>query len=173
GPALQGPRGTAWNNAHVIYNYVVPQYTPNADAAKQFILDLAANYDRAMYHSKLYNSPSFFGSPILESDRDYPAVEGATTFQDLHDAWFEDDPFRLEGEPEGKLRPLKNAVEWTTNVGHPGVTNPAVAEVYNTFVIPNMFARAVRGDESPEQSIHTAAAEARAIFEAWRTRGLI
>lgn len=173
GPALQGPRGTAWNNAHVIYNYVVPQYTPNADAAKQFILDLAANYDRAMYHSKLYNSPSFFGSPILESDRDYPAVEGATTFQDLHDAWFEDDPFRLEGEPEGKLRPLKNAVEWTTNVGHPGVTNPAVAEVYNTFVIPNMFARAVRGDETPEQAIRTAAAEARAVFDAWRERGLI
>ena len=54
-----------------------------------------------------------------------------------------------------------------------GVCSPAVAEVYNTFIIPNMFARAVRGDESPEDSIRTAAAEARAVYDAWRQRGLI
>ena len=172
GPALAGPRGTNLSNAHVIYNYVIPQHAGNIDPAKQFILDLAVNYDQAMYHSKLYNSPSFFNSP-LSGAGDYPAVSGASSFADLHEAWFDDDPFRLEGEPEGKLKPLKNAVEWTTNVGHPGSTSPAVAEAFNTFVIPNMFARAVRGDESPEQAIHTAAAEARAIFAAWRTRGLI
>ncbi|HET9028386.1 MAG TPA: extracellular solute-binding protein [Trueperaceae bacterium] len=172
GPALHGPRGSAWSNAHVIYNYIVPQHAKNVDAAKQFVLDLAANYDQAMYASKLYNSPSFFNSPIT-GNGDFPAVAGATTFADLHEAWFEDDPFRLEGEAVGKLKPLKNAVEWTTNVGRPGYTSPAVAEAFNTFVIPNMFARAVRGDESTEDSIRTAAAEARKIFDAWRQRGLI
>jgi multiple sugar transport system substrate-binding protein len=172
GPALQGPRGSAWSNAHVIYNYIVPQHSQNVDAAKAFILDLSQNYDQAMYASKLYNSPSFFNSPI-SGNGGYPAVTGAATFADLHEAWFDDDPFRLEGEPEGKLRPLKNAIEWTTNVGHPGVTSPAVAEVFNTFVIPNMFARAVRGDQSTEDAIRTAAGEARAVFDAWRTRGLV
>lgn len=172
GPALAGPRGTNLSNAHVIYNYVIPQHAQSIDPAKQFVLDLAENYDQAMYNSKLYNSPSFFTSPVSGAG-EYPAVSGASTFADLHEAWFENDPFLLDGEPEGKLRPLKNAIEWTTNVGNPGSTSPAVAEAFNTFVIPNMFARAVRGDETAEQSIHTAAAEARAIFDAWRTRGLI
>ena len=172
GPALQGPRGSAWANAHVIYNYIIPQYSRFPDLAKQFILDLAENYDLAMYHSKLYNSPSFFDSPI-SGNGDYPEVPGAQTFRDLHDAWFENDPFKLPDEPEGKLRPLLDAVEWTTNVGHPGVCSPAVAEVYNTFIIPNMFARAVRGDETPEESIRSAAAEARVVYDGWRARGLI
>ncbi len=172
GPALQGPRGTAWSNAHVIYNYIVPQHSKNVDAAKTFILDLSENYDQAMYHSKLYNSPSFFTSPV-SGNGDYPAVAGASTFADLHEAWFDDDPFRIEGEPEGKLKPLKNAVEWTTNVGNPGYTSPAVAEVFNTFIIPNMMARAVRGDESVEDSIRNAAGEARKVFDAWRKRGLV
>src|SRR5690606_42145515 len=52
GPALAGPRGTNLSNAHVIYNYVIPQHAENIDPAKQFVLDLAVNYDQAMYHSK-------------------------------------------------------------------------------------------------------------------------
>src|SRR5690606_8401490 len=100
GPALQGPRGTSYSNAHVIYNYIVPQHSQNVDAAKQFMLDLAENYDQAMYASKLYNSPSFFTSPV-SGNSEFPSVPGASTFADLHQAWFNDDPFRLEGEPEG------------------------------------------------------------------------
>lgn len=172
GPALQGPRGTAWANAHVIYNYVVPQHAQNKDGAQQFILDLAENYDQAMYNSKLYNSASFFDASVT-GNGDYPAVSGAATFRDLHNAWFTNDPFKLPNEADGKLLPLINATEWTTNVGHPGVCSPAVAEVYNTFVVPNMFARAVRGDQTPEESIRTAAAEAKAIYSAWRERGLV
>lgn len=172
GPALHGPRGSAWANAHVIYNYIVPQHAANPDGAQQFILDLAENYDMAMYHSRLYNSASFFTAPI-SGNGDYPAVPGASTFKDLHEAWFANDPFKLPNEADGKLVPLINATEWTTNVGHPGVCSPAVAEVYNTFVIPNMFARAVRGDQTPEESIRTAAAEANTVFSAWRERGLV
>lgn len=172
-PALQGPRGTNWSNAHVVYNYMVPQFSSNVDGAKTFILDLMSNYDQAMYGSQLYNSPAFFGAPVPAGERGYPAVAGATTLQDLHNAWFENDPFKLPNEADGKLLPLRGGTEWTTNVGHPGYTNPAVAEVYNTFIIPNMMARAVRGEETPEVSIKRAAGEAREIFKAWRERGLI
>ncbi|HEX7004066.1 MAG TPA: extracellular solute-binding protein [Trueperaceae bacterium] len=172
-PALQGPGGTSLNNAHVIYNYTIPQHSPNIDTAKQFILDLAANEDQVMYNSELYMSPSFFSTPIPEGDRGYEAVEGAETVRDLHNAWFENDPFKLPDEEDGKLLPLRDAVDWTTNVGHPGVTNPAVAEVFNTFVIPNMMARAVRGEQTPEDSVKRAAEEARQVFQAWRDRGLL
>ena len=172
-PALKGPRGTGWVNAHVIYNYVVPKYSANIDTAKQFILDLTANYDQVMYNSKLYDSPSFFGVPVPGGDRGYAGVSGASTVQDLSNAWFDNDPFKLDGEADGKLSVFKNALEWTTNVGHPGYTSPAVAEIYNTFVIPNMMARAVRGDETPEASIKRAATEARAVFDSWRKRGLV
>src|SRR5690606_37148299 len=79
GPALAGPRGTNLSNAHVIYNYVIPQHAQSIDPAKQFVLDLAENYDQAMYNSKLYNSPSFFTSPVSGAG-EYPAVSGASTF---------------------------------------------------------------------------------------------
>ncbi|MBI5100837.1 MAG: extracellular solute-binding protein, partial [Nitrospirae bacterium] len=59
-PALKGPRGSRWHAEHVIYNYIVPKYSKNVDTAKKFLLALAANYDQAMYHSELYNSPAFF-----------------------------------------------------------------------------------------------------------------
>lgn len=172
-PALKGPRGTGWVNAHVIYNYIVPKYSPNIDTAKQFILDLTANYDQVMYNSKLYDSPSFFGVPVPSGDRGYAAVSGASTVQDLSNAWFDNDPFKLDGEADGKLSVFKDALQWTTNVGHPGYTSPAIAEIYNTFVIPNMMARAVRGDETPEASIKRAATEARTVFDSWRKRGLV
>jgi multiple sugar transport system substrate-binding protein len=172
-PALKGPSGTALSNCHVVYNYVVPKFAKNPDAAKQFILDLAADGDQAMYNSELYNTPSFLSAPVPAGNRGYPAVPGAKTVQDLFNAWFTNDPFKLEGEADGKLKPLLNAPQWTTNVGHPGPTSPAVAEVFNTFVMPNMMARAVRGQQSPEDSIKQAAADARKVFSSWRQRGLI
>lgn len=172
-PALQGPGGSGWHNAHVIYNYAIPDHSPNVDIAKQFILDLASNEDQVMYNSELYMTPSFFGTPIPDASRDYDPVSGAQTVEDLHNAWFENDPFKLPNEEDGKLIPLRDAVEWTTNVGHPGVTNPAIAEIFNTFVIPNMMARAVRGEQSAEDSVRRAAQESREIFDAWRERGLL
>lgn len=173
-PALQGPSGTRWANAHVLYNYVVPQFArANAPLAKAFIKHLVTNYDRAIYQSKLYNSPSYFGTPIPEGDRGYEPASGAKTLQDLTDAWFDNDPFKLPGEADGKLRVLKGAVDWTTNIGYPGYANPAIGEVFNTFVIPNMMATVARGQDKPEAAVKRAAAQAHAIFAKWRARGLV
>ncbi|GKT09186.1 ABC transporter substrate-binding protein [Desulforhabdus sp. TSK] len=57
-PGLKGPRGTRWACEHVIYNYIVPNYSKNADIAKEFLLALVENYDQAIYFSELYNSPA-------------------------------------------------------------------------------------------------------------------
>ncbi len=75
-PALKGPRGTRWSCEHVIYNYIVPKYSKNADTAKKFLLDLVRTTIRPCTHSELYNSPAFFDAPIPSGDRGYPAVQG-------------------------------------------------------------------------------------------------
>ncbi len=171
-PALKGPRGTAWNCEHVIYNYIVPKYSKNVDTAKKFLLDLVANYDQAMYASELYNSPAFFDAPIPAGNRGYPEVKGAKKMRDLHNAWFDDDPFVLPGEVKGKLAVLKDAEKWSTNMGYPGPANPAEGEVFATFILPNMLANAARGMKA-EESVAQAEILAKAIFAKWRKKGLV
>jgi len=161
-----------WHSEHVIYNYIVPKYSKNIDTAKKFLIDLVANYDQAMYYSELYNSPAFFDAPIPAGDRGYSAVKGAKKLRDLHNAWFDDDPFAIAGESNGKLSVLKDAEKWSTNIGHPGPANPAIGEVFATFVVPNMFANAVRGMKA-ETAVEQAELLTKAIFAKWRKKGLV
>jgi multiple sugar transport system substrate-binding protein len=172
-PALKGPRGTGWVSEHVIYVSVIPKFAANPDLAKQFLLDLCANYDQAMWASKLYNSPSFFSTSVPAGDRGYPKVAGASNLNDLFQTWFDKDPFALEGEATDKLKPLEDAQKWSTNVGHPGPASPAIGEIFGTFVIPNMFAKVAQGKQSAEDSIKEAAAECNKIFAKWRAKGLV
>ncbi len=171
-PALKGPRGTQWVCEHVIYNYMIPKYSKNVDPAKRFLIDLVANYDEAMYASELYNSPAFYDTPIPPGKRIYPEVKGAKKVRDLSNAWFSDDPFALPGEAKGKLAVLKDAEKWSTNVGFPGPANPAVGEVFATFILPNMMANAARGMK-PEQAVEQAELLVKAIYAKWRKKGLV
>ncbi len=171
---LAGPNGTRWGNVHILYNYIMPKFAKaKEDTAKQFIKYLAENYDQAMYNSKLYNSPCFYNAPVPGGDRGYPTVENAKTFRDLNDAWFTHDPFKLKEEADGKLKPLITVPQVTTNLGHPGYSNPAVGEVFNTFVLPNMFAKVARGQQKPEEAVDEAGKAARRVYESWRKRGII
>jgi multiple sugar transport system substrate-binding protein len=45
--------------------------------------------------------------------------------------------------------------------------------VFNTFVIPNMFAKAARGDATPAQSVSEAERQIKAVFDKWRAAGLV
>lgn len=173
-PALKGPGGMGWASEHVIYVSVIPKFaSKNADLAKQFLLDLCANYDRAMWESELYASPAFFKTRLPAGERGYPRVKGAKNLRDVHNAWFRKDPFALPGEAGGKLLPLMDAEKWSTNVGHPGPANPAEGEIFGTYIIPNMFARVAQKRQSAEESVRQAAAECNKIFEKWRAQGLI
>jgi multiple sugar transport system substrate-binding protein len=66
---------------------------------------------------------------------------------------------------------MKDVASWTTNVGHPGYTNPAISEVYARGVVSRMFADVVTGRMTPEQALERADREASAIFGRWRERG--
>lgn len=54
-----------------------------------------------------------------------------------------------------------------TNVGYPGYSTAAIDEVFSTFVIPTMFAKAARDDMSPEDAIKAAEREMKRIFAKW------
>ncbi|MFN2496793.1 MAG: ABC transporter substrate-binding protein [Pseudonocardiaceae bacterium] len=151
-PALRGP-ATAIAAQHVMYNWIVPASSRNPDAAKEFLLHYTANFAAATYYSELYDFPAWSGL--------VPQLDG----------WLGADPFG--STPSDKLAVLRGATDWATNIGHPGPASPAVGEVFSQFIIPNMYARAARGEMTPEQTVARAEAEIRPIFDKWRQRGLV
>jgi multiple sugar transport system substrate-binding protein len=154
--ALKGPRGDQHASAHVWNIYVIPNYVeegPELEAAKQFLLHLTANYSQAVFNSKLYNFPAFESTvPELET-------------------WLANDPFG--SRPPDKLTVLLTAKDWVTYLGWPGPSNPAVAEVYATNLIPTMMGRAALGELTPEEAVAEAEAQINDVFDKWREKGLV
>ncbi|MFQ6673028.1 MAG: hypothetical protein ACE5KY_06985, partial [Candidatus Tectimicrobiota bacterium] len=122
--------------------------------------------------SELYHSPAFFDTKVPSGNRDYARISGARKLRDLHNAWFDKDPFALPGEATDKLKVLKDAEKWSTAVGHPGPASPAIGEVFGTFVLPNMMANAARGMK-PGVAVAQAETLPKAIFKKWRKKGLV
>lgn len=155
-PALLGPGGVGLVSEHLIPTYFIPNHAPNPDAAKEFILHLVANYNQVVFNSQLYNFPAFASTaPQL-------FAEGG---------WLDVDPFG--SRPVDKLRLLRDAETWSTVIGHPGAANAAIGEVFGTFIIPNMYAKAARGEMTPEEAVADAEAQMIPIFERWRAEGLM
>lgn len=150
---LEGPAGTGLASEHVIPIYVVPEHAGNPEAAKEFMLHLVGNYDQATDNSELYTFPAF-----------------PSTVPNLNE-WLEDDPY--DSNPADKLVLLQDADQWSTNVGHPGPASAAIGEVFGTFVIPQMMAKAARGDLTPQEAVAEAEDQVRTIFDQWRERGLV
>ncbi len=69
--------------------------------------------------------------------------------------------------PADKYKVLGNVLDWATNVGYPGYASAAIDEAFKTWVIPTMFAKVARGDESPEDAVKAAEAEYKRIFARW------
>jgi maltose-binding protein MalE len=151
-PALRGPKD-ARAAQHVLYNWIVPKHAANVDAAKEFLLHYTANFASATWHSKLYDFPAW-------AER-VPQLDG----------WLDNDPYGAK--PANKLAFLGEATQWSTNIGYPGPSNTAIGEVFGTFLIPTMFARAARGELNPKQAVAQAEAQIKPIFEKWRARGLV
>jgi hypothetical protein len=150
--ALDGPAdGLAAQ--HVMYNWIVPEHAENPDAAKEFLLHYTENYARATWESELYDFPAF--------------PDGVPRLND----WLDNDPFG--SDPPDKLAVLKDALDWSTNVGRHGNANTAIGEVFGTFIVPNMYARAARGQQSPEESVARAESQIKPIFAKWRRQGLV
>jgi ABC-type glycerol-3-phosphate transport system substrate-binding protein len=155
---LVGPAGAESSlvSEHVIPIYVVPTHAANPDAAKEFMLALTENTSQIVLQSELYNFPSFFDmNPELLED----------------EGWLDVDPYN--SNPIDKLQVLKGFVDYSTVIGQPGSANPAIAEVFNTFIIPQMFAKVATGDMAPDDAVAEAEALMIPIYERWLAEGLI
>lgn len=154
-PALKGPTGVGLASEHVIRCYMVPKWASNVDKAKKFLIDLVGQAHDSVYNSELYDFPSFASTPAAS----------------VLPGWLQADPFG--SKPADKLALLAGAQHWTTNVGHPGPSNAAIGEVFDTSVLPNMMASAATGKQKPADAVASAEAQVKAIFSKWRFRGLV
>jgi multiple sugar transport system substrate-binding protein len=153
---LKGPTGIGVVSEHLIPTYIIPKHAKNPDAAKEFIIHLLANYNQATFNSMLYTFPAF------------PSVVPQLTDEG---GWLDVDPFG--SRPVDKLKLLKEIEASSTVIGHPGPANAAIGEVFGTFVIPNMMAKAARGEMTPAEAVADAEAQMKVIFDKWRAQGLI
>jgi multiple sugar transport system substrate-binding protein len=145
-PALKGPvRRIAAE--HVMSCYAIWQFAENKDGAKQFLADLVDAFSNVFNASEFYNFPCF-----------------PTTVPDIK-ARLANDP---KAVPHDKYAVLGNVLTWATNVGYPGYATAAIDEAFNTFVIPTMFAKAARGEMTPEAAVKAADTELRRIFDKWK-----
>jgi multiple sugar transport system substrate-binding protein len=135
---------------HLMNCYVIWNFAENPEGAKEFLVDLVDASATAFRESEFYNLPCF-----------------PSTVPDAARLMEQDE----RGEPRGKYLILASALDWSANVGFPGFATAAVDEVFNTFIIPTMFARAARGEATPEEAMGTAERQIRRIFERWSPPG--
>ena len=74
---------------------------------------------------------------------------------------------RRPAQPGDRYALLAEADRWSALPGHPGHVTPAIDETLQRGIIPLMFARAARGEQTPEASVRAAEAEMRRIFARW------
>ncbi len=77
-------------------------------------------------------------------------------------------------KPKGKYTILTTIAEkYTTNPGHPGNSTPVMDEIFNTYLIPQMFAEVAQGKSSPSAAVSAFARKAQGIWRRWRAQGLV
>ncbi len=145
-PALKGPvRRLAAE--HVMNCYVIWEFAENKDGAQKFLIDWIDNFRDGFVAGQFYNFPCF-----------------PSTVPDLQKLIASDD----RANPPDKYKVLGNVLDWATNVGYPGYATAGISEAFSTWVLPTMFAKVARGDESAEDAAKAAEAEYKRIFARWK-----
>jgi multiple sugar transport system substrate-binding protein len=167
-PALKGPTGIMLASEHVMSGYVVWKFSKNQEAGKEFLMALVDASRESMNASKLYNFPSFYGAAADPGTPLAKKVESGA-------AWISkqcnNDPFG--SKPADKLALLAKSQPWSTNLGHPNYANPAEGEIFDTYVVTDMFAKAATGALSPKDAVLEASARAKEIYNKWRKKGMV
>jgi multiple sugar transport system substrate-binding protein len=152
------PRGPVMRmgNEHVMGVYVIWKFAKNKEAARKYLIDQQLNYREHFMRSQFYNFPPWNGS-IQGGFRTIRRLSA----QDTH-------------KPRGKYTVLTTIAEkYTTNPGFPGNSTPVMDELYNTFLIPQMFAEVAQGKTSPADAVRTFDRKAKTIWAKWRRQGLV
>jgi multiple sugar transport system substrate-binding protein len=147
-PIPKGPR-QALGLEHVMGVHTIWKFAQEKALAKKYIRDQQLQYIGHFLNSKFYNFPAW--------PKAVPNIKK-----------------KLAKDPSGKYTVLDRISRTaTTNVGFPGYSNAAIDEVFNTFLIPQMFAQVAQGNKSAAESVRDTTNEVRRIFTKWRGRGKI
>jgi multiple sugar transport system substrate-binding protein len=157
-PAAAGPRARL-AAVHVVHCYVVWRFSERAELAKRFLVDLAAAAQDGFRSSEFYNLPSFARAVPDLPRRLLAGAKGPGT-----KGSGPKDPSR---QPPGRYALLADAEQWSAAPGHPGYLTPAIDEIVQRSIIPAMFARAARGEQTAEDAVRTAEVEMRRVFSRW------
>ena len=150
-PIPRGPHGRR-GLEHVMGVYTIWKFAKNKTNAQKFLYDLITTYQNAFTNSKFYNFPSF---PKTVKNIQHQLA------QDKH-------------KPLGKYTVLGTiARKYTYNVGWPGYSNAAIDEMFNTFLIPQMFAQVAQKKMSADDAVRATDRELRKVFAKWRKRGKV
>jgi multiple sugar transport system substrate-binding protein len=152
------PRGPEMRlgNEHVMGVYVIWKFAKNKEAAKKYLVDQQLGYREHFMRSLFYNFPSWTG-----------AIKGG--FKTIRKLCAAD-----AHKPKGKYTVLATIAEkYTTNPGHPGNTTPVMDEVFQTFLLPQMFAEVAQGKSTPEEAVTAFARKANGIYRKWKNQGLV
>jgi multiple sugar transport system substrate-binding protein len=130
-------------------SYIIWKFARNKEAAVEFLKHYADHYVEAFKASTGYDHPLFANlvakpQPILS-----------------------DDP---SSHPPDKLQVLETADEWCASFGYPGPAGPAVDEVIDNYIIPDMMANAATDKMTPEEAVKWATKEVELIYSKWATR---
>jgi multiple sugar transport system substrate-binding protein len=152
------PRGPhmRMGNEHVMGVFVIWKFAKNKAAAKKYLIDQQLGYREHFIRSGYYNFPAWTG-----------AIKGG--FKEIRKMCAQD-----THKPRGKYTVLTTIAEkYTTNPGHPGNTTPVIDEIFNTFLIPQMFAEVAQGKSTPAEAVSDFARKAQGIYRKWRNQGLV
>jgi multiple sugar transport system substrate-binding protein len=123
------------------------KFAENPDGAKQFLVDMTDSCRPGYEKSLGCNFPAYpkaLPNLVVRLDKDPVA------------------------DPPNKYYALRDALHWTPNLGAPWLANPVWMEVFNTFVIPRMFANAVQGNMTAWDAAAQAQKEVTTIVEKWK-----
>jgi multiple sugar transport system substrate-binding protein len=137
---------------HVMDVYVIWKFAENIEGAKKFLVDYIGDFRKGFLASEFYNFPCF-----------------PKTVPDINKL-IAHDP---KANPPDKYAVLSDVLDWATNVGYPGYANAGIAEVFSTWVLNTMFAKAAVGAETPEAALAQAEAACKRIWDKWKERGMM
>src|SRR5215471_7673761 len=144
--ALRGPvRRIAAE--HVMNCYVIWNFAENKEGAQKFLIDYMDSFHDGFVAGQFYNFPCF------------PKLVPNLKAEIANDS---------RAHPPDKYKVLGNVLDWATNVGYPGFATAGIDEAFKTWVIPTMFAKVARGEETPENAASAAEQEYKRIFDRFK-----
>jgi multiple sugar transport system substrate-binding protein len=132
--------------------YVIWHFAANIDGAIKFLVDYIASSRQGLFASGFQNMAAF--PDTVPHLREVVANDAAAS-------------------PPDKYSLLADVAGWTTNIGYPGYTSPAISEIYNKGITSRMCAQAATGELTPEEALDQADKEVRQIFQKWKERGKV